>query len=74
MGVVGIQVILIFENEDGFIDIYDENADCIKMLYEEDYREEVFNKAIRKALETLPKSLCQKVIDTDVHDYWETQF
>lgn len=74
MGVVGIQVVLIFENEEGIIDIYDENADFEKMLYEEDYREDVYNKAIRKALETLPKSLCQKVIDTDIYDYWETQF
>ena len=74
MGVVGIQVVLIFEKEEGIIDIYDEIADYTKMLYEEDYREEIYGKAIRKALETLPKSLCQKVIDTNIHSYWETQY
>ncbi len=74
MGVVGIQVVLIFEKEEGIIDIYDEIANYTKMLHDEDYREEIYGKAIRKALETLPKSLCQKVIDTDIHDYWETQY
>lgn len=69
--VVGIEVILIFEQEEGVIDIYDETADFDKMGYDEDYREEIYGNAIRKALETLPKDLCKKIIDTDIADYWQ---
>ena len=74
MGVVGIQVVLIFETEEGIVDIYDETADFERMECDEDYREDVYNRAIRKALETLPKNICQKVIDTDISDFWETSF
>ncbi len=72
--VVGIQVIIIFENEEGVIDIYDETADFEKMGFDEDYREDVYNKAIRKALNTLPNELCKKVIDIDIADFWQVEY
>lgn len=74
MEVVGIQVILIFETEKGVIDIYDESIDFERMGYDEDYREDIYGKAVRKALETLPIDICKKVIDTDINNYWKTQF
>ena len=70
--VVGIEVILIFEDSvEGTIDIYDESADFERMEYDEDYRQDIYSSAIRKALQTLPESVCKMVVDTDIATFWE---